>query len=425
MMVDQNTVIGVIGLGYVGLPLAVEFGKKFKVVAFDKDQERMRQISQGIDRTGQLEKEEIKLSDNLTLTDNPKLLTDCSVYIVTVPTPVDQDNKPDFSSLETASKMIGMYIQKGDVVIYESTVYPGATREVCIPILESSSKLKFNEDFFCGYSPERINPGDRVHKLKDIVKVTSGSNPEIATFVDELYKSIIEAGTYKAESIEIAEAAKVIENTQRDINIALINELSMLFDRMDLDTQKVLRAAGTKWNFLNFQPGLVGGHCIGVDPYYLTHKAKNLQVDANMILSGRKINDGMSAFVVEKFLNKLSQTIDQNLDAKILILGLAFKEDCPDIRNTKVYDVYVNLKKKVRQVDVYDPYVDPIEAKEIYGIELIKKIQDKDYDGILLAVPHKDIRLMGIEAIKGFGNDNCILFDLKSVFSSEDSDLRL
>tara|TARA_B100000530_G_scaffold236039_1_gene153269 strand:- start:3175 stop:4449 length:1275 start_codon:yes stop_codon:yes gene_type:complete len=424
-MIDQNTKIGVIGLGYVGLPLAVEFGKKFKVVAFDKDRERMKQISQGIDRTGQLEKEEIELSDNLVLTDDPKILEDCSVYIVTVPTPVDQDNKPDFSSLEKASEMIGMYINKGDVVIYESTVYPGATREVCIPILESSSNLKFNKDFFCGYSPERINPGDKDHKLKDIMKVTSGSNPEIATFVDELYKSIIEAGTYKAESIEIAEAAKVIENTQRDINIALINELSMLFDKMDLDTQKVLQAAGTKWNFLNFQPGLVGGHCIGVDPYYLTHKAKNLQFDANMILSGRKINDGMSAFVVEKFLNKLSPTIDQNLNAKILILGLAFKEDCPDIRNTKVYDVYTNLKKKVRQVDVYDPHVDPKEAKEIYGIELIKKIQDSDYDGILLAVPHKEIRLMGIEKIKGFGNDNCILFDLKSVFSSEDSHLRL
>ncbi len=424
-MIDQNTKIGVIGLGYVGLPLAVEFGKKFKVVAFDKDRERMKQISQGVDRTGQLEKEEIELSDNLVLTDDPKILEDCSVYIVTVPTPVDQDNKPDFSSLEKASEMIGMYINKGDVIIYESTVYPGATREVCIPILESSSNLKFNKDFFCGYSPERINPGDKDHKLKDIMKVTSGSNPEIATFVDELYKTIIEAGTYKAESIEIAEAAKVIENTQRDINIALINELSMLFDKMDLDTQKVLQAAGTKWNFLNFQPGLVGGHCIGVDPYYLTHKAKNLQFDANMILSGRKINDGMSTFVVEKFLNKLSPTIDQNLNAKILILGLSFKEDCPDIRNTKVYDVYTNLKKKVRQVDVYDPHVDPKEAKEIYGIELIQKIQDSDYDGILLAVPHKEIRLMGIEKIKGFGNDNCILFDLKSVFSSEDSDLRL
>ena len=424
-MIDQNTKIGVIGLGYVGLPLAVEFGKKFKVVAFDKDRERMKQISQGVDRTGQLEKEEIELSDNLVLTDDPKILEDCSVYIVTVPTPVDQDNKPDFSSLEKASEMIGMYINKGDVIIYESTVYPGATREVCIPILESSSNLKFNKDFFCGYSPERINPGDKDHKLKDIMKVTSGSNPEIATFVDELYKTIIEAGTYKAESIEIAEAAKVIENTQRDINIALINELSMLFDKMDLDTQKVLQAAGTKWNFLNFQPGLVGGHCIGVDPYYLTHKAKNLQFDANMILSGRKINDGMSTFVVEKFLNKLSPTIDQNLNAKILILGLSFKEDCPDIRNTKVYDVYTNLKKKVRQVDVYDPHVDPKEAKEIYGIELIQKIQDSDYVGILLAVPHKEIRLMGIEKIKGFGNDNCILFDLKSVFSSEDSDLRL
>ncbi len=424
-MIDQNTKIGVIGLGYVGLPLAVEFGKKFKVVAFDKDQERMKQISQGNDRTGQLEKEEIELSDNLVLTDDPKFLDDCSVYIVTVPTPVDQDNEPDFSSLEKASEMIGMYINKGDVVIYESTVYPGATREVCIPILESSSNLQFNKDFFCGYSPERINPGDKGHKLKDIMKVTSGSNPEIATFVDELYKTIIEAGTYKAESIEIAEAAKVIENTQRDINIALINELSMLFDKMDLDTQKVLQAAGTKWNFLNFQPGLVGGHCIGVDPYYLTHKAKNLKFDANMILSGRKINDGMSTFVVEKFLNKLSQTIDQNLNAKILILGLAFKEDCPDIRNTKVYDVYANLKKKVRQVDVYDPHVDPKEAREIYGIELIQKIQDSDYDGILLAVPHKNIRLMGIETIKGFGSDNCILFDLKSVFSPEDSDLRL
>lgn len=424
-MIDQNTEIGVIGLGYVGLPLAVEFGKKFKVVAFDKDQERMKQISQGNDRTGQLEKEEIELSDNLILTDDPKFLEDCSVYIVTVPTPVDQDNKPDFSSLEKASEMIGMYMNKGDVVIYESTVYPGATREVCIPILESSSNLQFNKDFFCGYSPERINPGDKGHKLKDIMKVTSGSNPEIATFVDELYKTIIEAGTYKAESIEIAEAAKVIENTQRDINIALINELSMLFDKMDLDTQKVLQAAGTKWNFLNFQPGLVGGHCIGVDPYYLTHKAKNLKFDANMILSGRKINDGMSTFVVEKFLNKLSQTIDQNLNAKILILGLAFKEDCPDIRNTKVYDVYANLKKKVRQVDVYDPHVDPKEAREIYGIELIQKIQDSDYDGILLAVPHKNIRLMGIETIKGFGSDNCILFDLKSVFSPEDSDLRL
>ena len=424
-MIDQNTVIGLIGLGYVGLPLAVEFGKKFKVVAFDQDQERMSQVYQGIDRTGQLEKEEIESSQNLVLTDDDKLLAECSVYIVTVPTPVDKDNKPDFSSLEKASEMIGRYINKGDVVIYESTVYPGATREVCIPILESSSNYKFNEDFFCGYSPERINPGDKVHKLKDIVKVTSGSNPEIATFVDDLYKSIIKAGTYKAESIEIAEAAKVIENTQRDINIALINELSMLFDKMDLDTQKVLQAAGTKWNFLNFQPGLVGGHCIGVDPYYLTHKAKNLQFDANMILAGRKINDGMSQFVVNKFLNKLSQTVDQNINAKILILGLAFKEDCPDIRNTKVYDVYTELKNNVRKVDIYDPYVDPKEAKEIYGIELINTIQDSDYDGIILAVPHKELRLMGVEAIKRLGRDNCILFDLKSVFSSDDTDLRL
>ena len=424
-MIDQNTVIGLIGLGYVGLPLAVEFGKKFKVVAFDQDQERMSQVSQGVDRTGQLEKEEIESSQNLVLTDDDKLLAECSVYIVTVPTPVDKDNKPDFSSLEKASEMIGKYINKGDVVIYESTVYPGATREVCIPILESSSSYKFNEDFFCGYSPERINPGDKVHKLTDIVKVTSGSNPEIATFVDDLYKSIIKAGTYKAESIEIAEAAKVIENTQRDINIALINELSMLFDKMDLDTQKVLQAAGTKWNFLNFQPGLVGGHCIGVDPYYLTHKAKNLQFDANMILAGRKINDGMSQFVVDKFLNKLSQTIDQNINAKILILGLAFKEDCPDIRNTKVYDVYTKLKNNVRKVDIYDPYVDPKEAKEIYGIELINKIQDSDYDGIILAVPHKELRLMGVKAIKRLGRDNCILFDLKSVFSSDDTDLRL
>ncbi len=424
-MIDQNTVIGLIGLGYVGLPLAVEFGKKFKVVAFDQDQERMSQVYQGIDRTGQLEKEEIESSQNLVLTDDDKLLAECSVYIVTVPTPVDKDNKPDFSSLEKASEMIGKYINKGDVVIYESTVYPGATREVCIPILESSSNYKFNEDFFCGYSPERINPGDKVHKLKDIVKVTSGSNPEIATFVDDLYKSIIKAGTYKAESIEIAEAAKVIENTQRDINIALINELSMLFDKMDLDTQKVLQAAGTKWNFLNFQPGLVGGHCIGVDPYYLTHKAKNLQFDANMILAGRKINDGMSQFVVNKFLNKLSQTVDQNINAKILILGLAFKEDCPDIRNTKVYDVYTELKNNVRKVDIYDPYVDPKEAKEIYGIELINTIQDSDYDGIILAVPHKELRLMGVEAIKRLGRDNCILFDLKSVFSSDDTDLRL
>jgi UDP-N-acetyl-D-galactosamine dehydrogenase len=425
MMINQNTVIGVIGLGYVGLPLAVEFGKKFKVVAFDKDQERMDQISKGIDRTGQLEKEEIELSSNLVFTDDSKNLTDCSVYIVTVPTPVDQDNKPDFSSLEKASEMIGKYLSKDDVVIYESTVYPGATREVCIPILESSSRLEFNKDFFCGYSPERINPGDKVHKLPDIMKVTSGSNPETATFVDDLYKSIIKAGTYKAESIEIAEAAKVIENTQRDINIALINELSMLFDKMDLDTQQVLQAAGTKWNFLNFQPGLVGGHCIGVDPYYLTHKAKSMEFDANMILSGRKVNDGMSKFVVDKFLKKLSQIMHEYQDAKILILGLAFKEDCSDIRNTKVFDVYTELKNKVRQVDIYDPYVDTKEAKEIYGIELIKNLKTTDYDGILLAVPHTDIRLMGVEAIRDLGSDNCILFDLKSVFSSDDSDLRL
>jgi UDP-N-acetyl-D-galactosamine dehydrogenase len=321
--------------------------------------------------------------------------------------------------------MIGGYISVGDVVVYESTVYPGATREICIPILESSSGLEFNKDFFCGYSPERINPGDKVHKLTDIMKVTSGSNPKTAAFVDNLYKTIIKAGTYKAESIEIAEAAKVIENTQRDINIALINELSMLFDRIDLDTQKVLKAAATKWNFLNFQPGLVGGHCIGVDPYYLTHKAKNMNFDANMILAGRKINDGMSHFVVDKFLNKLSQVLREYHDAKILILGLAFKEDCPDIRNTKVYDVYSHLKENVKKVDVYDPYVDPLEAEEIYGIELISELNDTDYDGIILAVPHTDIKNMGVEKIKSFGNKNSILFDLKSVFSSEDSDLRL
>ena len=422
-MFNKNK-IAVVGLGYVGLPLALEFSKYYDVIGFDINKKRISDLQNGEDKNNEVQKS--KIAQNKVFFTSDKLkLKDCDIFIVTVPTPVNKKNIPDVRLIKQASSLVGRSIKKNSLIVFESTVYPGFTKEILIPILERNSNLKINKDFFCGYSPERINPGDKGHKLKDIMKVTSGSNPEIATFVDELYKTIIEAGTYKAESIEIAEAAKVIENTQRDINIALINELSMLFDKMDLDTQKVLQAAGTKWNFLNFQPGLVGGHCIGVDPYYLTHKAKNLKFDANMILSGRKINDGMSTFVVEKFLNKLSQTIDQNLNAKILILGLAFKEDCPDIRNTKVYDVYANLKKKVRQVDVYDPHVDPKEAREIYGIELIQKIQDSDYDGILLAVPHKNIRLMGIETIKGFGSDNCILFDLKSVFSPEDSDLRL
>ena len=422
---NKDIVIGVIGLGYVGLPLAVEFGKNFNVFAFDKNQPRMNEIRNGLDRTGQLEKEEIQSSEYLKFTDDFNSLKKCNVYIVTVPTPVDENNKPDFTSLEIASEMIGELLQKEDVIIYESTVYPGATKEICVPILEAASGLQFNKDFFCGYSPERINPGDKKHKLKDIVKVTSGSNEETAKFVDELYKTIIEAGTYKAESIEIAEAAKVIENTQRDINIALINELSMLFDTLDLDTKKVLNAAGTKWNFLDFQPGLVGGHCIGVDPYYLTHKAEMMKFDAEMIISGRKINDGMSKFVTKKLLQKLSEVTKEPQSMKVLILGLAFKEDCPDIRNTKVFDVYTELKDKAISVDVYDPHVDPSEAKEIYGIELLKNLQNTDYDGILLAVPHKIIIDMGAEKIRSLGNKNCVFFDLKSVFPPEHSDLRL
>ncbi len=420
-----KTRIGIIGLGYVGLPLAVEFGRRYETTGLDINLRRVDELKQGIDNTLEVTADELKQAVQLRYTTNLEELKDCNVYIVTVPTPIDEHKRPDLSPLESASKTVGKVIGKNDIVIYESTVYPGATEEVCVPIIEKESGLKYNKDFFAGYSPERVNPGDKQHRVTTILKVTSGSTPEVADFVDALYKSIIQAGTHKASSIRVAEAAKVIENTQRDVNIALINELSLIFHRLGIDTLEVLEAAGTKWNFLPFRPGLVGGHCIGVDPYYLTHKAQEIGYHPEIILAGRRINDHMGAHVVERVVKTMTQRRIHVAGANVLILGLTFKENCPDLRNTRVIDIVHELKDYNANVDVYDPWVNAEEARHEYGITPIANLKQNHYDAIIIAVNHRQFAEMGADNIRKLGNGNVVVFDVKSMLPRDKVDDRL
>ncbi len=415
--------IAVIGLGYVGLPLAVEFGRKYPVIGFDINKERIKQLSEGYDHTLEISQEQITASEHLLFCYETDELKYCTVYIITVPTPIDSFKKPDLSFLLKASATVGKLLKKGDTVIYESTVYPGCTEEDCVPVLEKCSQLTYNKDFFCGYSPERINPGDKERTLTKILKVTSGSTPETATFVDQLYGSIIEAGTYKAPSIKVAEAAKAIENAQRDINISFVNELALMFDRMGIDTNDVLDAAGTKWNFLKFKPGLVGGHCIGVDPYYLVHKAQSLGYYPQVIASGRLINDSMGLFVAKKILKRLIANGLQIQLSRVLILGITFKENCPDTRNTKVVDIYYELSDFGIRVDVHDPWAFAPDVKQEYGIDLKAEIASEKYDGIILAVAHKQFLTLDISSLKK--DEKSILFDVKSIFDRDLVDIRL
>jgi UDP-N-acetyl-D-glucosamine/UDP-N-acetyl-D-galactosamine dehydrogenase len=425
-MVSLSSIkIGVIGLGYVGLPLAVEFSKKYQVIGFDIDNIRISDLTSDLDSTLELSKNELVSAKNIFYTDDLSLLKDCNVYIVTVPTPIDEHRQPDFKPLLEASGLIGSVMSENDVVIYESTVYPGATEELCVPVLERVSKLNYNNNFFVGYSPERINPGDKTHRLADIVKVTSGSNKDTANFVDSLYGSIITAGTHCAPSIKVAEAAKVIENTQRDVNIALINELSIIFNKLQIDTLDVLEAAGTKWNFLPFRPGLVGGHCIGVDPYYLTHKAQSVGYHPEMILAGRRINDGMGKYVVDQLIKILVRKKIQVFGAKVLVMGLTFKENCPDIRNTKVIDIVRELDSYKMDIDVVDPWCSKLAAQQAYNLNLTQNPQVGEYDAILLAVAHKQFLEMGIDKIRTLGKKNHVVYDMKFMFKSNESDIRL
>lgn len=417
--------LAVIGLGYVGLPLAVEFGKIRPVIGFDVNAQRIKELREGYDRTREVESTELGSASQLSYASDPAVLREASIFIVTVPTPIDTHKRPDLSPLIKASQTVGRALKQGDIVIYESTVYPGATEDDCVPVLERESGLKFNQDFYCGYSPERINPGDRAHRLTTIRKVTSGSTPEVARIVDELYGSIITAGTYKAESIRVAEAAKVIENTQRDLNIALVNELAIIFNRMGLDTDAVLRAAGTKWNFLPFRPGLVGGHCIGVDPYYLTHKAESLGYHPQVILAGRRINDGMGVYVAGQLVKAMLRRRLHVDGARVLVLGLAFKENCPDLRNTRVVDVISELREFGVKVDVHDPWADAAEAQHEYGLKLVENPERGAYDGVVLAVAHDVLRAAGAVELRRYGRDGHVFCDLKSAFGPEASDLRL
>ena len=417
--------LAIIGLGYVGLPLAVEFGKRKAVIGFDVDEERIKDLQLGDDKTLEVSKEELCEAKYLKFTSDVKVLGNANCYIITVPTPIDIHKNPDLRALKVASESVGNFLETGDLVIYESTVYPGATEEVCVPILEKASGLMFNKDFFCGYSPERINPGDKQHRLTNIKKVTSGSTPITADLVNELYASIIIAGTHKAESIKVAEAAKVIENTQRDINIALINELAIIFNKLGIDTQAVLEAAGTKWNFLPFRPGLVGGHCIGVDPYYLTHKSESVGYHPKIILAGRRLNDSMGSYVATQLIKALINSAISVSDSKVLIMGLAFKENCPDIRNTRVVDICSELVEFNCNVHVYDPYVSVADAEEEYSIELIKYPVANTYDAIVIAVAHDAFKDMNIHKVRSFGKQNVVIYDLKHVFAKGETDLRL
>lgn len=407
--------ICIIGLGYVGLPLAVEFGKKISTIGFDLNQRRIKELSLGKDVTLEVETEELQQASLLTFTSSNEDIKSCNIYIVAVPTPIDASKRPDLTPLEGASRTVAAVLKKGDLVIYESTVYPGATEEVCVPLLEEISGLRYNEDFFCGYSPERINPGDKQHRLPSIVKVTSGSTPEIALYVDKLYASIITAGTFAASSIKVAEAAKVIENTQRDVNIALINELALIFERLGINTREVLAAAGTKWNFLPFEPGLVGGHCIGVDPYYLTHKAQEVGYQPDMILAGRRINDHMGAYVANMVIKKMVRKGIDTSKSKILILGLSFKENCPDLRNTKVIDIIEEFKEYGIKVDVHDPWVNGVEAKAEYDIDLVDEPGEGQYDAIVLAVAHRQFVDLTFEQFRSYGKENLVIYDVKGL----------
>ncbi|AFK63838.1 polysaccharide biosynthesis protein [Advenella kashmirensis WT001] len=417
--------LAIVGLGYVGLPLAVEFGKKRSVLGFDINQKRIKDLQGGVDHTLEVSSEELAEADKLAYSADPAELAKCNVYIVTVPTPIDDYKQPDLTPLIKASETIGKVLKKGDIVIYESTVYPGATEEDCVPVLEKFSGLKFNEDFFAGYSPERINPGDKNHRVSTIKKVTSGSTPEIADLVNDLYAEIITAGTHKASSIRVAEAAKVIENTQRDVNIALINELALIFNRMGIDTEAVLEAAGTKWNFLPFRPGLVGGHCIGVDPYYLTHKAQAIGYHPEIILAGRRLNDSMGSYVVSQLVKAMTKRQIQVQGAKVLVMGLTFKENCPDLRNTRIVDILKELGEYSMDVDVYDPWVDPAEADHEYGITPVKTPEKGAYDAIILAVSHHQFVSMGAEGIRALGKAQHVLYDLKYVLKADQADIRL
>jgi UDP-N-acetyl-D-galactosamine dehydrogenase len=420
-----NTRIGIIGLGYVGLPLAVELGKHYPTVGFDISTRRVDELKKGHDGTLEVTSDELKQATRLTYSTALDDLKDCNFYIVTVPTPIDQAKRPDLTPLESASRTLGKVLRKGDVVVFESTVYPGATEEVCVPIMEQGSGLKFNQDFFAGYSPERINPGDKQHRVTNILKVTSGSTPEVADYVDALYASVITAGTHKASSIRVAEAAKVIENTQRDVNIALINELALLFHKMGIDTLEVLEAAGTKWNFLPFRPGLVGGHCIGVDPYYLTHKAQEIGYQPEIILAGRRINDSMGYHVVERTVKLMTQRRIHVVDSNILILGFTFKENCPDLRNTRVIDIIQELQTYHANVHVYDPWVDGVEMQHEYGITPITTLEKGKYDAIILAVAHDQFKAMSVEEIRALGKPQFVLFDVKHTLPVDQVDDRL
>lgn len=421
----MDTRIAVIGLGYVGLPLAVEFGKQLPVVGFDIDPARVEELRRGEDHTLETRPEELRAATQLRLSTRAEDMADCNVFIVTVPTPIDAHKQPDLRPLLAASQTIGKLLKKGDIVVYESTVYPGATEEDCVPVLERHSGLRFNVDFFAGYSPERINPGDREHRLTTIRKVTSGSTPETADRVDALYARIITAGTHQAPSIRVAEAAKVIENTQRDVNIALMNELAVIFSKMGIDTEAVLAAAGTKWNFLPFRPGLVGGHCIGVDPYYLTHKAQSVGFHPEIILAVRRLNDSMGAYVVNQLVKRMTQRRILAQGARVLVMGLSFKENCPDLRNTRVMDIVRELREYDIRVDVHDPWVDPEEARAQCGLALVDTPPAGAYDAILLAVAHRQFRAMGSAAVRALGKPEHVLFDLKYIFPAADSDLRL
>jgi UDP-N-acetyl-D-galactosamine dehydrogenase len=424
-MITSDSALAIIGLGYVGLPLAVEFGKHRLTIGFDINTSRIAELKSGYDRTREVEPDELAEATELSYTDSLDAIREARVYIVTVPTPIDAQKRPDLTPLLKASETVGKVLKKGDIVVYESTVYPGATEEDCVPVLERVSGLTFNQDFVCGYSPERINPGDKLHRLKTIKKVTAGSTPEAAEAIDALYASIVTAGTYRAESIRVAEAAKVIENTQRDLNIALVNELSMIFRRMGIDTEAVLKAAGTKWNFLPFRPGLVGGHCIGVDPYYLTHKAEAIGYHPQVILAGRRINDGMGAYVASEMVKAMIHKGIAIKGARVLVLGLTFKENCPDLRNTRVVDVMSQLRDYGIAVDVHDPWVDAAEAIHEYGISLTESPDAGAYDGVILAVAHDRFRDRGLPALRAHARENHVFCDLKSVFALDDSDLRL
>lgn len=424
-MFASNPTLCVLGLGYVGLPLAVEFGKKITTIGFDINQARVNALLQGIDSTLELDSEELREATKLSYTTDEAAINGCDIYIVTVPTPINDSNQPDLTPLEKASALLGRVIRKNAIVVYESTVYPGCTEEICVPIIEKVSGLKFNVDFFAGYSPERINPGDKLRRVHNIIKITSGSTPAVADYVDALYRKIVIAGTHKASSLKVAEAAKVIENTQRDLNIALVNELALIFHKLGIDTLEVLEAAGTKWNFLPFRPGLVGGHCISVDPYYLTHKAQQVGYYPEVILSGRRVNNCMGAFVADSVVKMMTKRKSQVVDANVLILGLTFKENCPDLRNTGVIDIIEELRTYNTNVHIYDPWADPAEAMHEYGLELIDKPQAGFYQAIIICVAHNAFRELGAEGIRALGAPNHVLFDVKHVLPKDAVDARL